>query len=301
MKYLTKKWEKERHFAGIHYVKRVCKSAEEKDDELFIQLYRSRYKRFLAREKQLLKAFKNPHDAMKLIMEYCNAPDISEEERHKREIVKTAYEEVERDRLKLGLYYCFDERVLKIIFEGLFKRNLIACGGLPKEIINEIADIRVFALGYCSKKVKTLLIPFSEKMMSKTKKAVLLAHKQNNLTEEKLAKVLNINNLEDAILMYIDRQNNDILLHFADITLQLKNGVIIDKEREKIYQWNADIPYSGMTSVVAVEFTGDKGNLELHFLMRNIDFYERISIWQLTFACDDVFDITEISAYKTKL
>lgn len=293
MKYMTKEVIKNSEIATFCDFLRIRKKAETKNDDFFEKEFKKAYQTFLSFEKTR-NTYIAPSEDIKKIEDRINAPDISEEEKQKIILFQKIYKEIEKDRIELGIYYGFDERTVKITFDEKIKARLALCSELPQDILNEIADLRLFALGYCSRKVKKMLQDYSIPLIKKYRKVLKHATKMNKSRERVLSAPIDINEFPDRIVKCLHKKDGDLYIDFEyEGILRFVNGKIIQRESEIIYQWNPDIPYSGMTRVIFAELHHADNKVELHFILQNLDFYDRTTWWYLTIKADDIIEIAE--------
>ena len=105
-------------------------------------------------------------------------------------------------------------------------------------------------------------------------------------------KRLGVSEYTEFFLTDIIFENEDIYLLFDNgDKLLIKNGEILEREEEKLFAWNADIPNSGWSMVLAAELYRIGEKFEIHFLMENRNEYERCTVWYLTFRGTDIQEI----------
>lgn len=94
---------------------------------------------------------------MKKYDAWINEPNISQEEKEKRIEHKKITLFLERERFETGKYHQYDEAFTRKLFDVDLTWRMELISHLPDYILNEVADVRVLALGYASKRVKVLL------------------------------------------------------------------------------------------------------------------------------------------------
>ena len=291
MKYFTKEWFIKDSLCSIMSRVKESEIAETKDEERYLELYRKKLSAHLAAEKQN-DLYKNPKEELQRYDIYISEPGITEEERRKRIQYKQTFIETNKDRIDNNLYFIFDENLFKQKFDNYLNQNIELLHYLPKRILKNVADIRILALGLVCKKVMRLLNKYCAKQKKACNKIRNRAFSESDKVEETLTKQLNTNLYDDALIMDIYEQDGDIYLEFEyGQKLQIINGEITEREQDKIYKWNIDIPSSGMSLVQGTEMHYKNGKYELCFLMENTDEYGKSALWYLTIRGNDILEI----------
>lgn len=137
----------------------VMKEAEVKDEEFFKSIYDKTLNDFLMRRyiKSFCYTLDQIKEQSKQYDEHINDPLISEQEKEMYLYFKDFFIKSETLRYERAMKYPYDEEKCTKFFEEAFADNLKYSKGLPGNITDLIADLRVFALGYASKQVKTQL------------------------------------------------------------------------------------------------------------------------------------------------
>lgn len=159
MKYLTKEWYDLSQQTGLHFGKRVHKGAHVHDEALYQRLYKRKEKEYVNFQRELYNTdprFMLKSDGMTLVplSKVLDEGEIAEEDT----IIHHMSAE-ERDRIEALIAEYdrrppFDETDCKQQFhESVEWGSKAAAAKLPHELLTQIADIRVFALGYCTKEV----------------------------------------------------------------------------------------------------------------------------------------------------
>ena len=205
MKYLTKEWKQARMVIHLYEQLRISRKAEKKDKSLFEEIYKEKSHRYLRYEKSR-RIFHNPQEDLQKIDDYIGEPNISEKERKRREEYKENYIYLNQERIESGKYYEFDEKKGMRLFNEELKYKIEICKKiLPKEILEEIADIRVFVLGKTSRKVKEKLLPYVKELKKDSRERLREARRQTRTTERKLKQNLGVNEYEELILSVKDK------------------------------------------------------------------------------------------------
>ena len=171
MKYLTKEWYELCQRTCLHLGMKVTKGASVYNEELYNRLYKKK-------ENGLVRLQRKCYDSdprvmlevdgkvYKPLIILSNGEMFEEDET----VYQMPLEERERIQKLIAEYDVrppFDEEKCREEFrdiqetQEIFKINQVK-EKLPTELINQIADIRLFALGYCTRKVLNQLIRISK-------------------------------------------------------------------------------------------------------------------------------------------
>lgn len=217
MRYLTKEWYTLCQNTFLHFGLRVHRGAAEYSDELYSRLYRRKEREFIKLQREIYNTdprFMLEEDGETFIPvdQFLSGESICEEDKM---IYHMTIEEKERIHKLIEEFdnrLPFDENECKKEFSAQNQNEIMMAVEykLPHELLNQIADIRVFALGYCTKDVLSELKKLS---------------KEN---EEKVNQVLN---------EYTEAQNNENIpseihknFHFHDCTvnkINLDNNITV--------------------------------------------------------------------------
>lgn len=171
MKYLTKEWYIQSQQMGLHTGKKVHKKAGQFSEALFLYLYKEKERRFIEDQRESYN-----YDPTKMLMD-MNPVEVWLEGKEKAKnideiIAKMSLENRTRFEQQVAEFEArppFDETEWKKRFQDSFQWN---CEHyrvkLPVPILDKIADIRVFALDYCSKEVFKLLNLYSKQSEKNT-------------------------------------------------------------------------------------------------------------------------------------
>lgn len=163
MKYLTKEWYELCQKTGLHFGMRVHKGAARYDEALYLQLYKRKEKEFVRMQRAIYDVdprFMLEQDGCTLIPlnKFSKGELINEED---KVIYHMQHEEKERIQKLIKEYDArlpFDEKKCREEFSAIqetVKKEII--DSLPHELYQQIADLRVFSLGYCTKKILSQL------------------------------------------------------------------------------------------------------------------------------------------------
>lgn len=153
--YLTKEWFYDTLYPltlkrGIE----VSEKADRADEEIYQEFYKKALDKFMSAEKKRL----SPLDANDLPWLDKTLSRSGLPKAMQKNLKVMFWKEIEKSQKGFEI----DEEAIRRKFGNHFnnKRNL--CAQLPKEILEEVADIRVFCLGYMTQKVKDILSAYLE-------------------------------------------------------------------------------------------------------------------------------------------
>ena len=281
MKYLTREWYANARLSYIDGSVRCSKLAEKFDESFYKAVYKKRYEKF-ERNERLRDEFRNPQEDLKKYDTWINEPNISQEEKDKRIEHKKIMLFLERERFETGKYHQYNEAFTKKMFDVDLKWRLELISHLPDYILNEVADVRVLALGYVSKRVKTLLKEYCKLLRREYKKVLNKAQIETNKAEGKLPKHIMANEYDELMLQRIYRKGGNIFLMFDSGTLKVVNGEIIEREETRLYHYKRKEPYSGWSMVLYAEVSYENGLFVLHLMIDNKDKKGQSKYWYLT-------------------
>lgn len=160
MKYLTKEWYESCQRTGLHFGMRVHKSTYVRDEALYLRLYKRKEKEFISQECSVYDVdprFMLKQDGAQFVVLdkwSLDGDEISEEDTM---VYHMSSEERARIQQLIAAYDArtpFDEVKCKEEFSEIQEwRYKEAFYKLPDELSSHIADMRVFALGYCTREV----------------------------------------------------------------------------------------------------------------------------------------------------
>lgn len=159
MKYLTKEWYETCQQMGLHFGLRVHNGACEWNEALFQRLYKRKENEHIKQEREMYDIdprYMLAHDGQ--VLTRANKAFSGEEVTEKDQIVYHMPPEERAHIEKLIADYDarppFDAKKCKEEYKEAMKWNIEhQTERLPKEILEQIADIRVFTLGYCTREV----------------------------------------------------------------------------------------------------------------------------------------------------
>ena len=210
-----------------------------------------------------------------------------------RRVRNTYYKRFERNELN-GVGGYFDKVFVKKMFKVRIKSMVKLVSYLPKNILNEVADIRVLAIGYASQKVKKMLDEYCRQICKECDCILQKARRKTDMAESVLSKRISVNDFGELLLYRLYRKNKDIFLEFEGGRLKFENGEILKQERKRIYRYSDEEAYSRWSMVQYAELTYDKGIFTLYFLINNMNRKGKPKYWELVISgtsiveCDDI-------------
>lgn len=168
MKYLTKEWYELCQRTGLHFGMKAHKGANVYDETLYWRLYKRKEKEFIKMQHKIYDVdprFLLEQDGCTLVplAKFANSEDISEEDKI---VYQMPTEEREHILTLIAAYDArppFEEKKRREDFSFVQEmRQKDNAEKLPRELFQQIADIRVFSLGYCTKEVLSQLKRLSE-------------------------------------------------------------------------------------------------------------------------------------------
>lgn len=209
MKYLTKDWYEICQRTGLHYGMRVHREAGAFSETLYQRLYRRKEKAYLQSEREIYN-FDPRYFLGRDGSPFVPADKFARGEEIKTEdilIYQMPQDEKEQIQKMIEAYEHrppFDVEKCKQSFRVMQDTDLIqvAKERIPVDILEQIADIRVFCLGYCTKEVKVKLERVSRenhKIMKIASEAHTKAQKEEDIPEH-IRKILNFH---DSIILEI--------------------------------------------------------------------------------------------------
>lgn len=287
MKYFTKEFYITEWLSYANRYVKKSKGAEKKDEAFYRKQYDKQCAIFVQHDR-MSDIYRDPAEELRKIDEFVNEPNISDQERKRREEFKETHLYLYGD--KLNRKVCpFDEEVSRRKFAENQKTRIAIYGNLPKEISDRIADIRVFALGYASEEVKQLLRPYCAELQREVKRIKDAACAETDEAESFLSERLGLNDYEDFVIMGMEEKDGDLYLYGTDQDcLVVKNGEITEGKGTPVYPYDENDPNSPWSRVVAAELHRAGEKFELHFLVSNCNEFDAEEIWELTIRGTDV-------------
>lgn len=174
MKYFTKEWYELCQQTGLHFGMRVHNGANIYDEALYLRLYTRKEKEFVKIHHEVYDVdprFMLGQDGCTLVPlnKFVSGEEINEDDKvvycmppEDRECIQKLIEEYD-------VRSPFDEKKCREEFRILQETRIKEIPEkVPPELLKQIADMRVFALGYCTKEV----LKYLKKLSKENKKKV---------------------------------------------------------------------------------------------------------------------------------
>lgn len=252
MKYLTKEW--------YYGNKDICldlevdSKAEQFSEEYYNEIYNAKLKNFLEEEKEVseMEYQTEEWEDIQLMDDEGNivsAREIMSEEEFealKQEILES---EQNKEESQIEPY---DEAKLTKYFLEIHNNEIQSLKiNLPKEILNEVEDIRVLSLGIATEKVKKLVDEYSKKYEMAFEKALNDYNKHWYSISDKIPAYIKENyNFHDCRIIDIKNVGNDIVFEldnssgFTNINkIIYKNATILENNFTEGCHWVYDEMY----------------------------------------------------------
>ncbi|MBS1400222.1 MAG: DUF4085 family protein [Clostridia bacterium] len=285
--YLTKEWFYD-IICPLNLKKRlkVVESAEEADENSYQQLYKKELDGFMKKEKERL----TPPEWTTVPWLNKALASIGVSKRN----IKALKEFLEKD----GNFFHqkpvqFDEEAIKRKFDTDLSNKIETCQKFPAEILNEVKDLRVFALGYVTEQVKKMAEVYLEKKDKQNLELMRASYNQTNIAETSLRKNIRFGNYLLKIVSDIQKKGNRVYIEFVGLpTLVIKKAEIIEwesicyKEQDGFYP--AKLKPIATTIAKAVEVVREEDKYELHFLMCNESSEGKRLLWNFTVSGSDI-------------
>jgi len=209
MKFLTKEWYNLCQQTGLHYGMRVHKDAYKHDEALYQRLYKRKEREFVKFQRELYNLDPRSlleHEGMNLVplQNILNEQEIKEEDIIVMHMSAEQRALIEERIKEYDARPPFDEQHFKQEFSSSLEYKCQeAAAKLPKELFSQILDIRVFALGYCTKEVFAQLKKLSKDNSNKVKAisaSAAQAQQEQHLPESIYSKI----NFHDCKVTMLD-------------------------------------------------------------------------------------------------
>lgn len=292
MKYLTKEFYILEYLAYLNKNVKVHRRAEKFDEEFYQFIYNKQCGEFVKKE-EFNYFYNNPVDKLRKIDEIINSSDISEIRRQYFSEFKNIFKTIYRKKL----IYCeknkFDKQLCERWFAENQSRLIEIYLHLPTEILNEIADIRLFALGYASERVTRSWQIYCTKLRRKLNRIKSRAYNETNVNYKYLSGSIMLNECFEGWRVTQLKGDGDNIIIDGELNRRLiiKNAKVIEGEDGYIYPYNEENPTIAASYICYVELHRITDKFELCFLMSNSNENEREELWYLSIECDDVIEI----------
>ncbi|AFQ43863.1 DUF4085 family protein [Desulfosporosinus meridiei] len=168
MKYLTKEWYELCQRTGLHFGMSVHNGAAVYDEALYLELYKRKEQEFIKSRREVYDVdprFMLKQDGCTLVpaAKFMNGEGIKEEDKIVHVMPPEEKERIQQLIADYDARPSFDMRQCQEefpIFQETFRKE--TSHRLPRELLEQIADMRVFSLGYCTKDILQQLKSLSE-------------------------------------------------------------------------------------------------------------------------------------------
>ena len=295
MKYFTKEYYQIKFLTDTVQHVRQLKSTEQINEKFYRFLYEKQYNLFSFFEKTS-DFYHDRTEDLRRIEAYANDANITDEERGFRKDFKELYEYLYGNNLRSKKVFEFDEEMCRRKFAERINSRIELYRQLPQKILDKIADIRVFALGYTSAEVKHLLRPYCAIKRSEIKEIEEKAHRETDRAESHLSEIIGFNEYEEVLLTGIEERNGDILLKVDRVCiLSIKDGEILEGNGKTIYPYDEERPNCPWSRIVASELHRSKGKFKVQFLVANNNEIGQTDLWYLTVRGTDITATDDIA------
>ncbi|MBB6021138.1 hypothetical protein HNR77_002231 [Paenibacillus sp. JGP012] len=178
MKILTKEWYETCQQTGLHFGMRVHKGAASLDEALYERLYKRKEKEHVKLQRDVYNTdprFMLEHDGqvMTRVDKAFSGEEVTEEDQLVYQMPPEERAHIEKLIAEYDARPDFDEKQCKEDYKEAMEWNYKNhAERLPAEIVEQIADIRVFSLGYCTREVKQQLKKKSEENMKEMERVL---------------------------------------------------------------------------------------------------------------------------------
>ena len=168
MKYLTKEWYELCQRTGLHFGMSVHDGAAVYDEALYLRLYERKEKEFVKRGREdydVDPRFMLQQDGCTLVpaAKFMSGETIKEEDKIVYVMPPEEKEHIQQLIAEYDVRPPFDAPRCRENFRILQETNIIEPSArLPREVLEQIADMRVFSLGYCTRDILQQLVNLSE-------------------------------------------------------------------------------------------------------------------------------------------
>lgn len=156
MRYLTKKWYATCQQTGSHFGMRAHKGAGVYDESLYLRLYERKEKEYIKMQQEVYDMdprffLEQDQSTFVRLDALVKGDEISEEDKMVVQLSQEQKNYIQQLITEFDARPPFDKENAKIQFrmnQKSIQHEVV--NKLPKDLLLEIADIRVFALGYCT-------------------------------------------------------------------------------------------------------------------------------------------------------
>lgn len=182
----------------------------------------------------------------------------------------------------------FDEAAIKKNFDNKLSEKMEISKKLPKEILDEIADLRMFYLGYVTPKVNNLLKEYLGPKQTMNESLMRIAILRTQYAEKFLRKKIQFHEYMFKVISDIVTSERDVYIHFLGMpTLIIREAEIVEQEalinKPKNYFANWEQRKEASSTVLeAIEVFKNNDKYEVHCLMCNQRSDGKRLLWYFT-------------------
>lgn len=159
MKYLTREWYELSQRMGLHFDMKVHNGADIYDEALYLRLYKRKEKGFVKMQHEVYD-FDPRHmleqDGCTFVQidNFASGEEMNEEDQLVYHMPLKEREHIQELIVEYDSRAPFDEKKCREEFRNLQEMlQKVAADKLPHELLQQIADMRVFSLGYCTREI----------------------------------------------------------------------------------------------------------------------------------------------------
>lgn len=263
MKYFTKEWYEAVQISQLHLMLTVTEKAESFSEVFFKQLYKQQEKIYLDNKKEGSEVIFEDIFPEEFYATYPEGTPLDESEFEKAR--EAYFKEREQARVSFENIPAFDLESERKFFKQMF---LDQCNsltkGLPNDILQKVADVRVLALNYASREVKQALTKYGKQLEKRVYSADEAYQEQYRRQFKSNAPAfIEELSLHDCVVLSCRKKGKDVILQidhsggFTQIkTIRMKNCTVIKQ----------DAPLHGAWCLYEEKYkAGDR--YEIHFLL----------------------------------
>ncbi len=209
MKYLTKEWYQAMQNSGYHIMLIEINKAKYFSEEYFQKIYKSQ-------EKHQVNMVKSWYEMCNYEKIYENYKGTTSKAR-----LKWRNEFLKKDH---SFESAIEEQ--KKSFKENHHRNIKDLEeNLPKEILNQVADIRLLALNRCTPKIKKLITTFCENNIKYVEDCINKYNEQSDISfKNQNTEILKGLAFHDGEIISYKVEENDLVIRVSDIDSASKTG-----------------------------------------------------------------------------
>lgn len=259
MKYFTKEYQNSMGKTNIHLLMRATKKAENFDQQYYEDLYEKELKNFLEEQKEICEMDEedlfdeSDWDEISVMDEKGNMVNVKEfmSEEEVEELRQSILEDEKEASENFEIEEYDEEKLTKQFKEGHLDTIEYLKRNLPKDILDDVADIRVLALDRATRKIKKRIEKYckeNEKIVEQIDKKYYQYFKT---IENKIpANIIENYEFHDCEILSIEKVGDDIIFNldnsggFTDINkIIYTNGEFLENNWQEDSYWIYDEIY----------------------------------------------------------